>query len=133
MKVTYPQIKKIFALGRDAGLGNEELHELVTAVTGSESIKDLEKSQGIQVIDRLNNLLGLAPNRASNKQVWQINKLAEELGWQDNPKRLRGFLESQQQVSHSKYLKPSQANDVIEALKAIKRREQKGVGANRGR
>jgi len=126
MKINYPQIKKIFALARDAGLDNEELHELVAAVTGSESIKALTKSQGIKVIDRLNRELGYTTDRATGKQVWQINKLAEELGWNDNPKRLRAFLEKQQGVSHPKYLKLHQAMDVIEAMKAMKKRMQKG-------
>lgn len=125
MKINYPQIKKIFALANDAGLDNDKLHELVAAVTGSKSIKALTKHQGVQVIDRLNKILGYTPDRATKKQMWQINRLAEELGWQDTPNRLRGFLESQQGVSHPKYLKSRQASDVIEALKAIKRRTQK--------
>lgn len=132
MKISYDQIKKIFALAREAGLDNEVLHELVTAVTGSESIKALTKRQGIRVIDRLNQILGhtTAADRATGKQVWQINKLAEELGWKDNPRRLRGFLESRQGVSHPKYLKLSQASDVIEALKAMKKRMQREVAGS---
>ena len=125
-KINYPQIKKVFALAREAGLDNEVLHELVTAVTSSESIKALTKNQGIMVIDRLNQILGYTTDRANGKQVWLINRLAEELGWKDNPKRLRAFLESQQGVSHPKYLKTYQANDVIEAMKAMKKRMQKG-------
>lgn len=131
MKINYLQIKKIFALARDAGLDNDVLHELVASVTGSESIKALTKNQGILVIDRLNQLLGYTTDRASSKQVWQINKLAEELGWKDNPKRLRGFLESQQGVSHPKYLKSHQAVKVIEAMKAMKKRQKGEAGGGK--
>lgn len=124
--ISKPQMKKIFALAREAGLDNDVLHELVEATTGSSSIKALTKAQAKQVIDRLNKILGYTPAaRATKKQVWQINKLAEELGWSDNPKRLRRFLERRQGVSHPTYLQPGQASDVIEALKAIKRRTPK--------
>ncbi|CAH8721949.1 regulatory protein GemA [Paenibacillus melissococcoides] len=71
------------------------------------------------------------PSRATPNQIWQINKLAEELGWKSDPRRLRRFLEKQQGVSHTSYLSPVQASKVIEALKAMKRRE--GVKPNAGR
>ncbi|BFH17939.1 regulatory protein GemA [Paenibacillus melissococcoides] len=131
-KITYPQIKNIFGLARQARMNNDELHDLVLTTTGSDSIKALSKAQGIKVIDRLNQMLGkVKPSRATPNQIWQINKLAEELGWKSDPRRLRRFLEKQQGVSHTSYLSPVQASKVIEALKAMKRRE--GVKPNAGR
>ncbi|BFH11109.1 hypothetical protein J6TS7_21670 [Paenibacillus dendritiformis] len=123
-KITYPQIKNIFGLARQARMDNEELHTLVLSLTGSNSIKALSKAQGIKVIDRLNMMLGKfkPSSRATSNQIWQIHKLAEELGWKSDPRRLRRFLEKQQGVSHTAYLSPAQASNVIEALKAMKRR-----------
>ncbi|MEF2968336.1 phage protein GemA/Gp16 family protein [Paenibacillus sp. M1] len=122
-KITYPQIKKIYGLSRQAGLNDEELHDLVYSVTRSDSIKSLSKNQGIKVIDRLTSLVkGHPPTRATPNQIWQINKLAEEMGWTNDPRRLRHFLENQQHVSHPSYLTPEAASKTIEALKNIKRR-----------
>lgn len=133
-KITYPQMKNIFGLAKQAQLNNDELHDLVYSVTGSNSIKALSKTQGIKVIDRLNNLLGKGkqPTRATPNQIWQINMLAKELGWNNDPRRLRGFLEKQQGVSHTSYLSPSQASNVIESLKAMKRRTMEGGRRSHG-
>lgn len=137
-KITYPQIKKIYGLAKQRRMTDEELHDLVRAVTKSDSIKALSKDQGIAVIDRLQGRQAQTAahkerGRATPNQIWQINKLAEELGWKGDPKRLRRFLESQQQVSHPSYLSPTAAQKVIEALKAMKRRAlKKGDDGNCG-
>lgn len=123
--IAYPQIKKIYGLAKQAKLNDDELHDLVHAVTRSDSIKALSKDQGIKVIDRLTAIVrgqGHPPTRATPKQIWQINKLVEEMGWNNDARRLRHFLENQFQVSHPSYLSPNAASRVIEALKAMKRR-----------
>lgn len=136
-KITYPQIKKIYGLAKQRRMTDEELHDLVRTVTKSDSIKALSKGQGIAVIDRLQGKQSKAESRARDRatpnQIWQVNRLAEELGWKSDPKRLRHFLENQQQVSHPSYLSPTAAQKVIEALKAMKRRAlKKGDDGNRG-
>ncbi|MBU5442055.1 phage protein GemA/Gp16 family protein [Paenibacillus sp. MSJ-34] len=132
--ISYPQIKKIFGLAKQVKMNNEELHDLVQSVTGSTSIKALSKEQGIKVIDRLHGLLGKGSSRergrATPKQIWQINKLAEELGWKSDPLRLRRFLEKKLGVSHPSYLSPSQASKDIEAFKAMKHRSLEGGSAD---
>lgn len=136
-KINYPQIKKIYGLAKERGMNDEQLHDLVRAVTQSDSIKALSKAQGIAVIDRLSGKAARAADakergRATPNQIWQINRLAEELGWNTDPTRLRRFLEAQQQVSHTSYLSPKAAQNVIEALKAMKRRTAaKGGNSNR--
>lgn len=119
-KISYPQIKKIYGLAKQAQLDNDELHDLVSKVTGSHSIKALSKQQAIKVIDRLTGKK--LRERASPNQIWQLNKLAEELGWNSDPRRLRNFLEAQHNVSHPSYLSPVAASKTIEALKSMKRR-----------
>lgn len=122
MKITGKQIKKIYAMARQGGLDDVNLHAFVYAHTGSDSIGALTKEQGIKVIDGLNRRLGFVTDRATKKQVWQILKLCEEIGWMDNPKRLRGFLEKRYGVSHARFLPKRHAREVIEALKAMSRR-----------
>ncbi|WP_018750687.1 phage protein GemA/Gp16 family protein [Paenibacillus sanguinis] len=131
-KITYPQIKKIYGLAKQAKLNDDELHDLVQVVTRSTSIKALSKNQAIKVIDRLTSLLkGYPPTRATPNQIWQINKLAEELGWKSDPRRLRHFLENRLHVSHPSYLSPEAASKTIEALKNMKRRaREKGSSVN---
>ena len=128
--VTAEQTRKIYAMARKNGIGNDELHDIVYGLTGCEFIKSLSKQQAIRVIDRLNVLTGVeknVPNRATEPQQMYILRLAREMGWSDDPARLRGFLEAKAGVSDVRFLSINSAGKIIEALKAI----QKGGRAER--
>ena len=130
--VTAEQTRKIYAMARKNGIGNDELHDIVYGLTGCESIKSLSKQQAIRVIDRLNVLTGVeknVPNRATEPQQMYILRLAREMGWSDDPARLRGFLEAKAGVSDVRFLSINSAGKIIEALKAI----QKGGRAERSK
>lgn len=123
--ITYPQIKKIYALAKERGMDNDELHELVHIVTGSDSIKSLSAQQAANVIDRLTGGKATGGAGSTPRQRNLIEQLAKELGWTSDPRRLRRFIEKQHGVSHPKYLTQQQASQIIEALKSMKRREMK--------
>ena len=76
-----------------------------------------------QVIDRLKRLTGqetTAPhNRPTKEQVAKIYALAAKLGWADDPKRLRAFLEKRFGASHPTFLDDKHARNCIEAMKAM--------------
>lgn len=122
--LTADQTRKIYAMARKNGIGNDELHDIVYGLTGCESIKSLSKQQAIRVIDRLNVLTGVeknVPNRATEAQQAYILRLAREMGWSDDPARLRGFLEAKAGVSDVRFLSINSAGKIIEALKAIRK------------
>lgn len=129
-KISSAQIRKIYAMQRQAGVNGDELHDIVYGLTGCESIKCLSMQQAIRVIDRLNALAGVekgVPNRTTEAQQLYILRLAKEMGWSGDPNRLRGFLEAKAGVSDVRFLTLDSARRIIEALKAI----QKGGRAER--
>lgn len=131
-KITGAQRKKIYAVARELGIDNDLLHELVLRLTGKEHISELTKKEAIRVIDELEprrptrtvQRTGRQVLLATRKQYWMINKLAQELGWDDNPKRLQGFIKKYAKVDHPRWLTVKQASAVIEGLKALAERRQ---------
>ncbi len=129
------QRKFIFGLARRLDLDNEELHDVVEQKTGKASIKELTSYQAKLVTDHMQMLLGeepkTPPDRPTDAQMRKIYALVRELGWLDNPKRLRGFLEKRYKVSDVRFLTDKNTNNLIEALKKIiagGRAEREGYG-----
>lgn len=122
--ITAAQIRMIHALARETGLDDDTLHDIAHSVSGKESIRALTRSQAARLIDRLQVLAGKAkdiPDRASQAQQNYIHALAREMGWAEDPKRLRRFLETRGAgVSDVRFLSIRAAGQVIEALKAIR-------------
>ena len=89
--LTPQQMRCIYALARGGGISNDDLHAVVFATTGKDSMKLLTTADAKQVIDRLKRLTGqetTAPhNRPTKEQVAKIYALAAKLGWADDPKR----------------------------------------------
>ncbi len=56
---------------------------------------------------------------ATKREVWKVRQLETELGWADNPKRLRGFLKKYAGIERLEWLPHSKAWRVIEALKSL--------------
>lgn len=128
---TAAQIRMIWGSAKEAGMDSDELHALVAGLTGVDSIRHLNVQQAIRVIDRLSALAGRkkdVPDRATLKQQYKILALAREMGWDNDPARLRGFLEKRAGVSDVRFLTLKGANHVIEALKAM---QKGGRGATR--
>ena len=66
-------------------------------------------------------------NRKHPKTTAQRRKiyaLCEELGWNDNPKRIHGFVKRVTHVERLEWLNNEQCEKVIEGLKAILKREK---------
>lgn len=123
--ITYPQMKKIYALAKEREMDSDTLHELVEVVTGSDSIKALSSQQAVNVIDRLTGGKATGGAGSTARQRNLIEQLAKEIGMDSDPRRLRRFLEKLHGVSHPKYLTQRQASQTIEALKSMKRRGDK--------
>lgn len=52
------QIRMIYGLARRCGMDGDELHGMIAAQTGRESIRELTIYQGVQLIDRLKGMAG---------------------------------------------------------------------------
>ena len=123
------QIACIYALAKQAGMDNDDVHALIKAVIGKSSVRQLTMRQGITVIEALREKTGQPSNtrRMTREQAYKIGELQEQLGWSDE--RLTGFLRKRFSVGAIKWLSPGMARKVIEALKAIHaggRAERKG-------
>lgn len=132
--ISKAQIAKIWAMAREIDLSKETVYDVVYKVTGSDSISSLSSKEGIEVIEEFNQIskelkeLGIYPERkhrpgmASDKQLKYIEDLAFKLGWEEDPKRLRGYLKKYYKVEHIKWLTLEDASKAIEGLKAIYKR-----------
>jgi phage gp16-like protein len=135
--ITRDQIKLIWVLARQLGMESDELHEMVSVVTGKDSIKSLSVTEGAEVIEVLVRAggrvkkkrkprLALPPNvveLVTHKQTRLIKRLEKRLGWQDNPQRLKGF--TKRIIKREGIRTKQEAIKVIEGLKSMARRESK--------
>lgn len=119
-------LKRFWAVCRECGISNEDAHARVLAEFGTEHISTLRDSEALYIID---GFLGKRPMKprthgamASDKQIWLIQKLAAELGWNDNPDRLSGFVRKYAGVDNLLWLTKKQASAVIEGLKRLTER-----------
>ena len=135
--ITRDQIKLIWVLARQLGMESDGLHEMVSVVTGKDSIKSLSVTEGTEVIEVLVRVGGrvkkkrkprpaLPPNvveLVTHKQTRLIKRLEKKLGWQDNPQRLKGF--TKRIIKREGIRTKQEAIKVIEGLKNMARWESK--------
>ena len=109
-------------------LGSEELHLVVQAQTGKDSLKELTEPERRRVAYVLGQMkesasgkrkrpVGMTGN-ATDNQRRKIYMLTKELGWDDNPKRLSGFIRRMFKVERE------QCSNLIEALKKMIERQE---------
>lgn len=128
------QRKKIFVLMRELGLDNKELHELVKEMLCRDHISALTMAEARVLIDELAFRAGYVryldrPEEgpivfASDPQLYKISKLGAELGWANNPARLRGFLRKYAGTEYLNWLTVGKAWKVIEGLKMMLSRQE---------
>jgi hypothetical protein len=135
--ITRDQIKLIWVLARQLGMESNELHDVVSAVTGKDSIKALLVAEGTDIIEVLIRAGGrvkkkrkprpdLPPNvveLVTRRQTRLIKHLERRLGWHDNPERLKGF--TRRIIKREGVRTKQEAMKVIEGLKNMARRARK--------
>lgn len=130
--ITKPQVRKIWATSKELGLDEETVYTIVYRETGCDSISSLTKEQGVDVINALVSLKEqkpLRPGMATEKQLWLISKLVKDLGWDDKPKRLQGFVKRLVKVDNPRWLTQQSASKIIIGLKAIQRQQMEKQAA----
>jgi len=133
-KISAAQKKKIYAMARELGVDNELLHERVEVQYKKKHISDLTMIQAGYLIDRLGQMHGRSISTATGrkvplvtkKQQYKISQLVEQLGWSENPKRLRGFCKKYAGVDNPDWMTKEQAWRIIEGLKALLQRDAGG-------
>lgn len=128
-------IKMVWGIAKspELKLTDEELHLLVAAHTGKESIKALDKGELRTVIRVLVNMKKSAGqqeqgqakrtgNVGTENQRAKIYKLAQELGW-DRPERVNGLCRKMFGTDRVEWLNYMQCSKLIEALKSMAARK----------
>lgn len=132
--ITPGQIKKLWVSAKQLGLTDAGLHQVVSEVTGKESIRILTSEEAARVIDRLvsagadhsqtpqdpqkrrpplpENVIELATER----QVGMISRLLWHLGWGVDDEYFRACV--RQAIGRENIRTKREASDVINMLKA---------------
>lgn len=134
-----PTIRMLWAIAKspELSLSDEELHMLVEAHTGKESVKKLNKRELGKVVGILQSMRDSAAgidrekkrrrgNSATENQRKKIYMLTKGLGW-TNPARLNGFCQRMFNVSSVEWLNYQQCSKLIEALKKMAEREEENA------
>lgn len=132
-----PTIRMLWGLAKcpELSLTDEELHLIVSAHTGKDSIKQLNQRELGIVIGVLGNMKSSASkngrsdrqtrgNTGTTNQRKKIYRLAERLGW-DKPARVNGLCKKMFGVACVEWLDYQQCSKLIEALKSMAERKEK--------
>ena len=137
-----PSIRTLWAIAKSPELHmtDEDLHAVVYRETGKESIKALTQGQINEVARVLQNMKdGVSRSTRTKRtdeggdvrtvqQRRKIYALTEQLGWNNNPQRIQGFVKRMTGVDRLEWLNVTQCEKVIEGLKAILKRQERKEG-----
>lgn len=138
-----PTIRMLWGIAKsqELCLTDEELHLLVSAHTGKDSIRSLNKRELGTMVGVLQNMKDSSAraarsqqkqsgNAATVNQRKKIYKLTEELGW-EKKSRVNGLCRKMFRVSCVEWLNYQQCSKLIEALKSmVERRKDEGLQAD---
>lgn len=123
-KITAAQRKKLFAVIRELDFSQDILYSYIDQDAGKEHVSDLTKREAATLIDKLVSLQGNRKGMATNRQLWKIDSLSQELGW--NEKSLMKFVEKYAKVSHMRWLTKTSASAIITGLGNIAKPKKRG-------
>ena len=114
-----PTLKTVWGLAKspELQLTSEELHLLVAGYIGKDSLKELNGREIRLVVGET-----FPGNAVTVRQRKKITQLADELGWKEE-KRVNGLAQKMFGVARVEWLDYQQCSKLIEALKAMIRRE----------
>ena len=126
--------RRLWAIAKspELKLTEEEVHAIVLRETGKTSIRELsdrELAQVVQVLQEMKDRVGGRTRSVSGRPETlalrnKIHALEKELGWDNDQKRLQGFVKRVTRVDRLEWLSPKQCSQVIEGLKAMIRRKE---------
>lgn len=126
-KLTSAQLRAIFALARRLEMDTDDLHGIAYRIGGVDSLKKLTANQAGRMIEELKGRAGQSvksaqggEGRITEPQRRKLYVLTRELGWIDQPERLRGWLRKMFGVDDARFLTPAQASKAIDGLKTMR-------------
>ncbi len=138
-----PTIRMLWGLAKcqELSLTDEELHLIVSAHTGKDSIKQLNQRELRTVIEVLGDMKSSVirngrsdrktrGNTGTSNQRKKIYKLAEKLGWEKQA-RVNGLCKKMFGVACVEWLDYQQCSKLIEALKKMADRKEEADGSER--
>lgn len=121
-QITNDQRKKIFAIAKQVGLSNPELHDCIFTWVGVRSLGNTCSGKNAhKIIECLNKIIvsktnyGKSGNQASDRQLEEINRLRDSLGWNDA--RIAGFAKHTLKKNLFDDLTVSEASKLITGLR----------------
>lgn len=136
-------IRVIWGLAKspELSLSEEDLYAIIERETNKDSIRQLTQGEIDRVCRVLSNMKDDLAREAANtsprakrtdeggnarteRQRKKIYMLTGELGWNDDNRRINGFVKRMFGVERLDWLKPSQCNQLIEALKKMVARQE---------
>jgi len=138
-RITAKQLKLIWVLAHQIGINDQLLHDMAWEVCGKASLKELYAWEAATVIDCLlddgakvtkkrkprRSLPDNVVELVAGEQIRLIEYLVDQLGW-DDPRQLVGF--NKRVIKKERIGTKKEAGKVIEGLKAMLNRKQKGGG-----
>ena len=120
-------IRTLWAIAKspELHLSDEDLHAVVFRETGKESMKKLSQGEINEVARVLQNMKDTGGDARTVQQRRKIFALTEELGWNDDPRRIQGFVKRVTGVDRLEWLTVAQCEKVIEGLKAMVARQKR--------
>ena len=132
-----PTIRMLWGIAKspELSLTDEELHLLVSARTGKDSIRALTPGELRLMVDVLNSMRDTASrnekgrrqargNIGTSNQRKKVYRLAQALGW-EKPSRINGLCKKMFGVALVEWLTYRQCSSLIEALKCMAEREER--------
>ena len=140
-------IRMLWAIAKspELNLDKENLYAVISRETGKDSMAKLTKAELNWVADVLQGMKdrvgGRKPakrtdeggNPATVAQRRKIYALCGELGWNDNPNRIQGFVKRMSGIDRIEWLNKKQCAVVIEALKKMAARRGEEDGTDGGK
>lgn len=134
-----PSIRTLWAIAKseELALSEEDLRAIMYRETGKESMRKLTQGEINTLARILQNMkdgvnrdvhakrIDEGGNAQTEKQRRKIYALCDELGWNDDPRRLEGFVKRITHVDRVEWLTIEQCNKVIEGLKGMLARQKK--------
>lgn len=100
---------------------SSELYIIINTYTGKNGMRNCTDEELFRILDYLklfkkHDKVVKSNDMITSKQKWKINHLVKELGWQDNPKRLEGFIFKETGIKKIQWLSKTNATKVITGL-----------------
>lgn len=121
------QTKVIWGMAKDLGMEKEDVYTLLYRETAKENMTDCterELSRVIQAMILIKEKRTNRPGKITGRQRYKIKELERALGWDNDEKRLQGFIKKYYHVDRMDWLSVADASNLIESLKKLTDKEE---------